>query len=327
MVQTLMQAAISMEDFGDLQADFPLTFRLRRSWSESDVMELYKASEYNCESALLDGADPSKCTQDDVSTADGSDESEGSTNGDWAEQMEAEVGPPGQWATLSSCVENTPWSGFVDALAGPPGQLVTPPGQLGHGMPQALPGNFSSQANPLDRADLVESPALCNGAAQIPPGSEEPTTILVSNLPRVCNRSMLVEILTAEGLLLDCDLVYLPVEFKVGIGYGYGFVNFTTHQAACAALEVLDGLTNSGKESLTEGALEARWSVKQGLLTHIDMYRNSPVMHKSVDDEAKPALLMRGMRMPFPEPTCRLRAPRQRRRILTQPEDEADATQ
>jgi len=134
---------------------------------------------------------------------------------------------------------------------------------------------------------------------------------------------MLVELLAAEGLLVDCDLVYLPVEFRVGTGYGYGFVNFTTHQAACAALKVLDGFTDSGKASLTEGALEAHWSVKQGLLTHIELYRSSPVMHRSVDDEAKPALLKSGARMPFPEPTSRLRAPRQRRRILTQPDEEA----
>jgi hypothetical protein len=135
-----------------------------------------------------------------------------------------------------------------------------------------------------------------------------------------------MELLGAEGLLTDCDLIYLPVEFKAGTGYGYAFVNFATHQAACAAMEVLEGFADSSEASLLEGALEARWSSKQGLNTHIELYRNSPVMHKSVDDEAKPALMRCGVRLPFPEPTCRLRAPRARRALLPQAGVEADAT-
>jgi len=77
----------------------------------------------------------------------------------------------------------------------------------------------------------------------------------------------------------------------------------------------------------TEGALKACWSSKQGLHTHIELYRNSPVMHKSVDDEAKPALLRHGVRLSFPEPTQRLRAPRARRALLPQPGVESDTTQ
>jgi hypothetical protein len=137
---------------------------------------------------------------------------------------------------------------------------------------------------------------------------------------------MVVELLGAEGLLMDCDLVYLPVEFKAGTGYGYAFVNFVSHEAACAAMEVLDGLADLSDTSLTEGALQACWSSKQGLHTHVQLYRNSPVMHKSVDDEAKPALLRLGQRLPFPEPTSRLRAPRARRALLPHLGAEADST-
>jgi hypothetical protein len=137
---------------------------------------------------------------------------------------------------------------------------------------------------------------------------------------------MLLELLGAKGLLMDCDLIYLPVEFKAGTGYGYAFVNFVTHQSASAAMEVLDGFVDSSETSLIESALETCWSSKQGLRTHIELYRNSPVMHKSVDDEAKPALLRAGVRQPFPEPTCRLRAPRARRALIPQTDVEADAT-
>jgi hypothetical protein len=304
MMQPMPQAVISQEDFNELEAELPLTFRLRRSWSEADLMELRKTSELD--------------DKDDASTFDGNDErsladfgSEGSTAGDWAElALEPESGPPGQWAS-----------------GGPPGVLANLPIQS-HGPP----GKWVSPANALDQADFVEQdPSLCDAAAAEsstnPQETQEPTTLLVSNLPRAYSRSMLEELLCAQGLLMDCDLIYLPVEFKVGIGYGYAFVNFVTHEAACAALDALDGLADLSEASLIEGSLQARWSSKQGLHTHIELYRNSPVMHKTVDDEAKPALLMAGVRLPFPEPTRRLRAPRARRALLPQPGVEADATQ
>lgn len=314
MVQTTQRMAINYEE-----ADFPLTFRLRRSWSADDLMELRKASEEDDFEFELprDCADSCGAAQDDVSTFDGSDEqslagfgSEGSIIGDWAEQMQGDstfdmhvpmCGPPGQWAVQTLCAGNTSF---------PPGNFATPPGQLG--------GQWSGVQSSCDAAAE---------ASTSPSEPSEPTTLLVSNLPRAFNRSMLIELLDAERLLIDCDLVYLPVEFKVGIGYGYAFVNFSSHQAACAALEVLDGLTASSEASLIEGALQACFSSKQGLNAHIELYRNSPVMHKSVDDEAKPALLRAGARLPFPEPTRRLRAPRARRALLSKEDVEAALAQ
>jgi len=68
---------------------------------------------------------------------------------------------------------------------------------------------------------------------------------------------------------------------------------------------VLDGVVE-----LSEGALQVRWSSKQGLHTHVELYRNSPVMHELVPDEYKPILLKDGVRIPFPPPTRRVRKPR-----------------
>jgi len=53
----------------------------------------------------------------------------------------------------------------------------------------------------------------------------------------------------------------------------------------------------------------------QGLPAHIDRYRNSPVMHESVEDEYKPAVFSPGTgdRAVFPPPTKKLRVPRIRR--------------
>lgn len=324
MMQPMQQAASVNEDFSEFEAELPLTFRLRRSWSEADMMELRKNSEDPCEFGPSPNcADACEPVQDDASTSDGSDDrslagfgSESSTLGDWAELSDPALdacgvvsGPPGQWALQWRSAESTPFPRPVDTK--PHGQYFNVP----------PPGNWVSPANAFDRADLVKQDSSFEISQAESP---KPTTLLVSNLPRAYNRSMLMELLIAEGLLMDCDLVYLPVEFKVGIGYGYAFVNFVSHQAACAALEVLDGFADSRDVSLIQGELTACWSSKQGLHTHIELYRNSPVMHRSVDDEAKPALLQGGVRLPFPEPTQRIRAPRARRAVLPQ---EADATQ
>jgi hypothetical protein len=264
--------------------------------------------------------------KDDLSTFDGNDErsladfgSEGSIAGDSVENIQS-------WYEESTSFPDSPVNSPVNKPAGPPGNFAQSFGQLSGqcvNLPSQLhgpPGNWVSHSKTFDQADLVEQESFSCDAV---PEPSEPTTLLVSNLPRTCNRSLLVELLTAQGLLMNCDLVYLPVEFKVGIGYGYAFVNFVSHEAACAAIKVLDGLA----ASLAEGALQACWSSKQGLHMHIELYRNSPVMHKSVDDEAKPALLRGGVRLPFPEPTRRLRAPRARRALLPQPGLEEDAMQ
>lgn len=48
----------------------------------------------------------------------------------------------------------------------------------------------------------------------------------------------------------------------------------------------------------------------QGLEAHVERYRNSPVMHEDVPDTFKPVLFANGVRISFPLPTRKLRAPR-----------------
>lgn len=61
--------------------------------------------------------------------------------------------------------------------------------------------------------------------------------------------------------------------------------------------------------------LDATWSsAHQGFESHVDRYRNSPVMHESVPDELKPAIFANGERVSFPSPTKKIRAPRIRQR-------------
>lgn len=50
----------------------------------------------------------------------------------------------------------------------------------------------------------------------------------------------------------------------------------------------------------------------QGLKAHIERYRNSPMMHESVDAKFKPMMFSNGARVPFPAPTKKLKPPRMR---------------
>merc|ERR1712187_1092030 len=71
----------------------------------------------------------------------------------------------------------------------------------------------------------------------------------------------------------------------------------------------MGGYTNWAFDS--SKVCEVCWSEPlQGLETHCDRYRNSPVMHELVPDEFRPVLFDQGVRIPFPAPTKRIRPPR-----------------
>ena len=49
----------------------------------------------------------------------------------------------------------------------------------------------------------------------------------------------------------------------------------------------------------------------QGLESAVERYRNSPVMHESVDDKFKPMFFKEGQLVSFPPPTRKLRRPKE----------------
>merc|ERR1712130_180790 len=99
------------------------------------------------------------------------------------------------------------------------------------------------------------------------------------------------------------------MDFKRDANLGYAFVDFVSTQEADRFFQVFQGFEGWGLASEKVG--EVCWGQPlQGLDKHIDRYRNSPVMHSSVPEEHKPMLFRDGMRIPFPEPTKRVRAPR-----------------
>jgi len=139
----------------------------------------------------------------------------------------------------------------------------------------------------------------------------ERTTLIFRNLPNSLSRSSFVQLLNVEGLGADYRFIYLPIDFKRLAGFGYAFVSFASHDAARRALQIFQGFDRWGVPS--PKVCNVAWSEDvQGLQAHIDRYRNSPVMHRSVPDDYKPALFNNGVRVSFPAPTRPIKPPRGR---------------
>jgi hypothetical protein len=135
------------------------------------------------------------------------------------------------------------------------------------------------------------------------------TTVLLRNMPNNQTRKMLVQLLNRKGFLGEFDFLYLPIDFQSRISFGYAFVNFVCEESATRALEAFDGFSDWEIPSRKVCGISWSWP-HQGLESHIERYRNSPVMHRAVPDMFKPLLFANGVRTAFPHPTQRLRAPR-----------------
>lgn len=120
-----------------------------------------------------------------------------------------------------------------------------------------------------------------------------------------------MDMLRSEGFEDYIDFMYLPMNLRNAMNFGYAFVSFVSAQSTLQCREKLQGFNRWIEPS--EKRMEIEWSETQGLEAHIERYRNSPLMHESVQDELKPALFKRGVRIAFPEPTKAIRAPRLRK--------------
>jgi len=124
----------------------------------------------------------------------------------------------------------------------------------------------------------------------------------MQNIPSEYTRDLLLEIVDAAGFQKDYDVVTLPMDFLTGEVLGYAFLNFKTHEEAAVFKDHFHDFM--GWQVPCDKACETSWSdTLQGYNAFVERYRNSPVMHESVDDKFKPALYRDGTRVPFPEPT------------------------
>lgn len=139
---------------------------------------------------------------------------------------------------------------------------------------------------------------------------EQPrTTVMIRNLPHTCGRDDLLEVLDRKGFAGQYDFVYVPVDFGTGSGLGYAFVDLVTPEAAAQVWSTFEGLNEWPVPSAD--ACTVCWSnPHQGFPAHVERYMNSPVMHHTVPEAWKPALFMNGVRVPFPQPTKAIKAPK-----------------
>lgn len=136
-----------------------------------------------------------------------------------------------------------------------------------------------------------------------------PTTVMLRNLPNNYSRDMLLDLIDSEGFAQMYDFIYLPVDFKTRASLGYAFVNMANFEVANRFRLTFDGYSSWILPS--RKVCGVSWSTPhQGLESHIERYRNSPVMHEGVPDMYKPVLFKDGIRVEFPPPTKKIRAPR-----------------
>jgi hypothetical protein len=140
---------------------------------------------------------------------------------------------------------------------------------------------------------------------------DDRTTLMVRNIPNSYTSSSLVELFEEKGHYGKFDFVYLPIDFRTGVNLGYAFVNLLDNLDAQQFIHDFNGFRDWSLESLK--ICEVSWADPyQGLEDHVERYRNSPVMHEMMPDDYKPRVYVAGVRVPFPEPTKRIRAPRMR---------------
>jgi hypothetical protein len=137
------------------------------------------------------------------------------------------------------------------------------------------------------------------------------TTVMMRNIPNNISRAGLLELLDRHGFKGCYDFIYLPIDLKRQASLGYAFVNFVSTDILEKFWETFDGF--SSWDGPSKKICQVSWSTpSQGLADHIERYRNSPLMHDTVPDEARPVLFEKGVRVNFPPPTKAIRPPRVR---------------
>ena len=140
---------------------------------------------------------------------------------------------------------------------------------------------------------------------------EEWTTVMLRNLPNNYCRSMILALLDKEGFEGKYNFLYLPIDFRTRACMGYAFVNLVDPAQVPDFWAKFSGYSNWLVRS--KKLCGVSWSEPhQGLESHVERYRNSPIMHESVPDEYRPIVLQNGVRVACPESSKSSRPPRSR---------------
>lgn len=167
----------------------------------------------------------------------------------------------------------------------------------------------SKSSSGQDVENLSPAVSWADESAEWPEEHSSKTTVMFRNVPNDYTRSMFMAMLDDEGFFGKFDFVYLPIDFSSKSGFGYAFINLIDPRVAESFRAHFDGFSSWTLPS--HKVAEVTWSnPSQGLTTHIERYRNSPVMHEAVPDEFRPVMLESGKRVPFPPPTKAIKMPR-----------------
>jgi hypothetical protein len=219
-----------------------------------------------------------------------------------------------------NCGAQAPWPVFGYSLAAVPVMCyVVPPGNNMFGSedsagPSKAAGKWAKntpargrpQNNKVTKAPYVENSNFGGGKAA---AESEYTTVILRNLPLECTRDMLLQILDSEGFWGCYDFLHLPVDFQTKAGLGYALLNLVNHKAAARVKSHFTDFSLWPVQS--DNVCTVAWNTpQQGLAVHVDRYRNSPLMHASVPEGYRPVIFKNGLRVNFPAPNTRIRAPR-----------------
>lgn len=131
------------------------------------------------------------------------------------------------------------------------------------------------------------------------------TTFMLRGLPPGVTRPKFEEMLDTEGFAAKYDFLYLPMDLKAGGCFGHGFINLISPYEAERFQIHFHGKQWPDADMEPMGVLSSE--ALQGLDELIERYRNSPLMHKTVPADVRPAIYRNGVVVPFPSPTVRLR--------------------
>jgi len=159
--------------------------------------------------------------------------------------------------------------------------------------------------------DVAEGCTTAGFAAAQESEPEGRTSVMMRNVPSDYTRDQLVAYLDSEGFAGQYRLIYLPTDFKTQAVFGYAFVDLVSADEAQRFEAHFQQRAGWGIDS--DRVCEITWSSLQGLWSHVERYRNSPLMHESVADAFKPALYVKGRRVPFPAPTKKVKSPWRRK--------------
>jgi hypothetical protein len=182
------------------------------------------------------------------------------------------------------------------------------------------PGHTKATAHPEAQTDTASTCATSTCGYSSDDADEtfvdqRRTTVMMRNIPTSYTRANLVELLDQQGFQGTYDFVYLPVKIQTALSHGFAFINFTTTESTERFWQHFTGFSDWIVPSAK--VCEVTWSeTAQGIDEQIERYRDSPMMHESVDDKFRPALFKDGQRIPFPAPTTKIKAPRHKRPLL-----------